>query len=284
MNDIEREAIILNCAWKMIDGMVNWEIFVKNDRVDSTNLMFKTQSHSIIFSILLGDFLSEIKAFKGDSIPLGLTSAPSATSPSNLTFLFHLRQVCANPILGKKSFLLNKAVEEFAHWLEEVFTADGVNLSAINVVADFQISRYRYIKMCGDIAKHNLARLATNARYLRTFLETAGHQVNEQDAYLAIEDFFEWFHRNIFIYQSSQIAEFLNNIRWAIHDYLQAELHRSWHLRDDATTYFPMYSYRIPEGIDEPLAKAMYWDLMNRSRKNPYIHRFNISESMKMRY
>lgn len=268
----------------MIDGMVNWEIFVKNDRVESTNLMFNTQSHSRIFSILLGDFLSQIKSFKGDPIPLGLTAAPTATSASNLTFLFHIRQVCASPMLGRNPLSLNTAVEKFANWLEEDFTANGVNLSAINVVADLRISHYLYIKMCGDIAKHNLARLANNAGHLKKLLEKSGHRVNEQDAYLAIEDFFEWFHENIFSYHSSQIAEFLNNIRWEIHEYLQPELRRSWHLMKDATTDFPIYSYHIPDGIEAPLAKAMYWELMNRSRKKPNTHRFNISESMKMRY
>ena len=31
MNEIEREAIILNSAWAMIDGMVNWGMFVQNE-------------------------------------------------------------------------------------------------------------------------------------------------------------------------------------------------------------------------------------------------------------
>src|SRR6266436_3534949 len=91
MNDSEREVIVLNSAWEMIDGMVNWAMFVKNDRTDPTNLMFE---------ILLGDFLSEIRAFKGDRVPLSLKPAPSNARPSDLTFLFHLRQVSADPKLG----------------------------------------------------------------------------------------------------------------------------------------------------------------------------------------
>ena len=100
MNDIEREAIILNSAWEMIDGMVNWAMFVKNDRVEATNLMFETRQHSRLFVILLGDFLSEVRAVKGNPVPLGLKPAPSNTRPSDRTFLFHLRQVCADPKLG----------------------------------------------------------------------------------------------------------------------------------------------------------------------------------------
>ena len=30
MNEIEQECIILNSVWEMIDGMVNWAMFVKH--------------------------------------------------------------------------------------------------------------------------------------------------------------------------------------------------------------------------------------------------------------
>jgi len=284
MNDIEREAIILNNAWGMIDDMVNWAIFVKNDYTRPTNLMFESSQHARLFAILLGDFLSEVRAFKGDPIPLGLKAAPSNARPSNLTYIFHLRQVCADPKLGTDARGLGGEIEAFATWLEHKFVATGVNLHAINVVADLQITRYRYLKMCGDIAKHSLARLATNANHLRKLLEAAGHTVSEQDAYLAIDNFFEWFHRDIFIYHSSQIAEFLNNIRLEIFEYLQSEFQRSWHLTEHATPDFADYRYTIPTDIVEPIARAMYWDLMNRVRSKPWLHRFVVSDSLKQRY
>src|SRR5439155_12607166 len=137
--------------------------------------------------------------------------------------------------------------------------APGANLHAIDIVADLRLARFRYIKMCADIAKHNLARLATNVAHLRKLLKAAGHSVSEQEAYLAVENFFEWFHDDIFIYHSSQIAEFLNNIRWDIYDYLQPEFRRSGHRTAEWTVQFPMYSYRVPAEITEPLARAMYW-------------------------
>jgi hypothetical protein len=284
MNDTEREVIILNSAWEMIDGMVNWAMFVKNDSIGPTNQMFESNQHSRLFVILLGDFLSEIRAFKGEPAPFGLTPAPSNARPSDLTFLFHLRQVCAAPNLGKDASSLSKSIEVFAEWLEAEFVTKGVNLASIDMVADLKIARYRYIKMCGDIAKHNLARLATNASHLRKLLENAGLSVSEQQAYLAIENFFEWFHDDIFIYHSSQIAEFLNNIRWAIYEYLQPEFRRSFHLTDQATRDFPIYNYRVPAAIVEPVAVAMYWEAMNRCRSKPYFQRFIVTESLKGRY
>lgn len=268
----------------MIDDMVNWAMFVKNDRTELTSAMFKTRQHSRLFIILLGDFLSEVRAFKGDPVPLGLKSVPANARPSDLTFIFHLRRVCADPKLGADATCLSAKIEAFADWLEGDFVAPGVNLQAIDVVADLRVARYRYIKMCGDIAKHNLARLATNVGHLRTLLEAAGHAVSEQEAYLAVGNFFVWFHDDIFNYHSSQIAEFLNNIRWAIFDYLQPEFRRSWHPTEKATPDFPMYGYRVPADITEPIAQAMYWDIMNRVRSKPWVHRFIVSDILKRRY
>lgn len=284
MNDTEREAIILNSAWEMIDGMVNWAVFVKTDRTEPSNLMFQTRAHARLFVILLADFLSEVRAFKGEPIPLGLKPSPRNARPSDLTYLFHLRQVCADPKLGGDPAVLSATVEAFATWLEGEFTAPGVNLHTIDVVADLRISRYRYIKMCGDMAKHNLARLATNVGHLRRLLEQAGHPASEQQAYLAVETFYEWFHEDIFVYHSSQIGEFLNNIRWAIYGYLQPEFRRSWHILETSTVEFPEYSYHVPTVITEPVAVAMYWDSMNRSRSRPFVQRFEIPLYMKEQY
>jgi hypothetical protein len=284
MNEIEQECIILNSVWNMIDGMVNWGMFVPHDRSTPTNMMFKTSEHRQLFTILLGDFLSQLRAFKGESIPLGLNAAPSNARASDLTYLLYLRQVCAKPHFAPEASALSAHVEAFAAWLEGEFTAERVNLGDIDIVATLRVSRYRYIKMCGDIAKHNLARLSTNVRHLRTLLEASGHPVSEQQGYLAIPNFFEWFHDDIFIYHSSQIAEFLNNIRWAIYDYLRPEFARSWHLTERATPDFPAYAYRYPEGCTEPVARAMYWDVMNRVRAKPWMHRFIVSDSFKCRY
>jgi hypothetical protein len=284
MNEIEQECVILSSAWEMIDGMVNWAMFVKHERTEPTNMMFETSQHSRLFVILLGDFLSQLRAFKGQPIPFGFSAAPSNARPSDLTFLYYLRQVCENPQLGQQTSDLSARTEAFAAWLEGDFIARGVNLHAIDVVADLRIHRYRYIKICGDIAKHNLARLATNVGHIRALLEASGHPVSEQEAYLAVENFFEWFHDDIFIYHSSHIAEFLNNIRWAIFDYLRPEFARSWHLTEDATPDFAAYAFHIPAGCTEPVARAMYWDLMNRVRAKPYVHRFVVSDSFKNLY
>lgn len=281
MNDTEREAIILNCAWQMIDEMVNWAIFEKTDQSVLSNLWFPTSQHRQLFLILLADFLSQTRGFSGKPIPLGLHEPPRDTTSSNLTFLFHLRQVCARPILGTDTSRLSAAVEIFAAWLEREFVTEGVNLHGIDNGIDLQVSRLQYIRICGDVAKHNLARLEANVKRLRDLMVAAGNPISENEAYLAIPSFYEWFADNIFIYHASQIAEQLNNIRWAIYDYLQPEFRRSWHRKEGWTELFPMYGYHVPAEITEPIAYAMYWDVMNRSRSVPYVQRFTIPDYAK---
>jgi len=282
MNDTEREVIILNSAWEMIDEMVNWAMFVKNECTEPTHLLLTNRAFSRLFIIFLGDFLSEIKSHEG-VVPLGLSKpARNDAPPSDKTFLFLIRQVCTKPKLGTDSTHLRQTADAFADWLEGEFTVPSVNLSAIGLVADLRITRIQYIQMCGDIAKHNLARLERRVKDLRKLLEVAKPSVSEQEAYLAVEGFFEWFQGKIFIYHSSPIAEFLNNIRWSIYEYLQPEFQRSW--PDNAVTDFPAYKYLVPSDVTEPLAQAMYWNLMNRSRSQPFMPQFVIHENFKRRY
>ena len=284
MNEIEREAVILNSAWTMIDGMVNWAIFVRTKLDEPTNLMFKDRGHQLVFVILLRDFLSQVHARGNQPVPLGLRRTPQDACPADRTFLFHLRQVCELPQLGAHAIELRQAVEAFAEWLEEEFDAQEVWLPDIDVQADLRIARYRYITMCGDIAKHHLGRLSVNARHIQDLLRQADRDIDEQMSYLAVENFFQWFFDNIFLYHSSQIAEFLNNIRWAIFRYLQPEFARAYHLTEDATPDFHAYSYHVPEAINQPIARAMYWDVMNRVRQEPRMPRFIIHEVHKRRY
>nr|WP_166180070.1 hypothetical protein [Altererythrobacter segetis] len=284
MNAVERETVILRSAWDMIDDMVNWAMFCKSDRAELVNLLFETSYHARLFVILLGDFLSQVGSFNRQPIPLNLLPVPGDARPSDKTFLFHLRGVCANPQLGNDTAALSDAVERFAEWLEGEFVTVGVNLHSIDVIADITVQRMQYLKMCGDIAKHSLGRLEGNAKRLRDLLEAAGRPIDEASSYLALGVFFEWFFDDIFIYHSSQIAEFLNNIRWAIYDYLGPEFARSYHVDERATPTFPLYGFHVPETIKEPLAVAMYWDVMNQSLHRPYFQRFTIPDWAKQRY
>jgi len=87
----------------------------------------------------------------------------------------------------------------------------------------------------------------------------------------------EWLFDDVFQFHSNYIAEFLNEIRWAIFECLP-EYRRSWHPKDG---FEGDYGYHVPAAICDPFAEAMYWDLMNRVRRRPYFGRFQADESFK---
>lgn len=278
MNEIERESIILNSAWKMIDGMVNWAMFSKNDLTKPTTLLFESTAHAKLFIILLTDFLSTTFPPNANDAAHGLPAVPKDAQGADITFLFHLRQIVQNPQLGENTSDLYDNVEAFACWLEKKFTSKSVNFTSIDIIADLEVERYRYIKMCGNIAKHSLPRLTRNIKNIRNLLRAGGHEVSIQDAYLATDDFFAWYFDDIFLFHANYIVEFLNDIRWAVFEYLHTAYKRSWYPRN---RFHGDYGYNVPELIADPVAQAMYLDLMNRVGRKPYMPRFAVDEAFK---
>ena len=291
MNQLELEIIILNSAWSMIDSMVNWVIFVNlspkpcGPSEFRTNLMFKDRAHSEIFLILLRDFLSEVQPHKSEPVPLGLKKAPHNASPSDKTFLFHLRYVCKSPQLGTNVKELSRKVEDFGNWLEGEFTLEKVWLPDIDKEVNICVSRYRYITMCGDITKHHLGRLSYTVDQLQKLLENVGCEIGQKKAFLAIDNFYEWFFEHVFFYHSHPIAEFLNNIRWEIYLYLKNEFKRSIELYPkNSPSDLQRYRYHVPPEINDPLAHAMYWTLMNNVRSKPLMSPDQIIKESRPRY
>lgn len=280
LTKVEQESIILNAVWDMVDGMVNYAIFTKHDRVENTNLMFQTSAHMRLFNILLVDFLSLPQRRGRNPLPFGLTEPPGDTRQSNLTFLYYLRQICDEPQLNGNIAFVRGSVEAFAEWLEGEAFVEGVWLPTINVELDMRIMRMTYIKICGDIAKHSFARLEANVKRICRILADHGHPIDEGMGFAVLPEFYEWFHTHVFAYHSSMIAEFLNNIRWGMYRYLRPEFDRSFERVDPA----PMYRFNFPAGVSQPLAKEMYWNLMNMARSKPYFPEFTTSESFKKQY
>ena len=40
-------------------------------------------------------------------------------------------------------------------------------------------------------------------------------------------------------------------------------------------------SFANPDEVNAPLARTMYWDLMNMARAKPYFPRFSVTQSLK---
>lgn len=63
----------------------------------------------------------------------------------------------------------------------------------------------------------------------------------------------------------STIAEFLNNKWWGIYKCLQPEYERAFHVTSN-DPLMPSYASHVSAKITAPIARTMYWDLMNLAR------------------
>jgi len=272
--DLEREVIILKAVVDLIDDMVNFEIFERPASTKETILTFKTMSYLRLFNVLLVDMLSAPNYF-------GFPPIPPDASGSARTFLRHLQQISEDPLFNDTGTSIAEPVKAFANWLDSECFVEGVWLPSIQIETKLRMPRISFIKICGDIAKHSLPRMSTNADRIRKLLAENGHEVNVAEAYLAMPDFYQWFHHEIFNYHASTISEFLNNIRWGIYDYLRPEFVRSY-VKPDATS--PMYRFDYPRDCVNELPRALYWDLMNWARSEPFMPRFKGDRHLKGRY
>lgn len=279
-NAIEEESIVLNAIWDLAQDCVNYSIFCKFSDPANVTLLPKTHNDLRLFNILVGDFLSAPK--KGT---LGLPGIPPAAQGAGKTYLAYLRRVVANPQLARgHEHLIAEPTECFASWLEADFTVEDVWLSSISIELDVTMTRQESIKICSNIAKHNFSRLSADVDRILAILKRNGRQITEEEAYLLLPDFYEWFHTHIFAYHTTQIAEMLNNILWGIYDYLLHEFVRAYQKTkpDDANDI--LYGYDVPADIRDGLAKAMYWDLMNDVLRKPYVPRFKTDWALTERY
>lgn len=276
-NKAEQEAIILNAAWSMIDEMVNYSIFpTLNEQTTDITLVPKTAAAKRLFSILLNDFLSPLSG-GGKDTPFGLPVPKGNPAPSDSTFLFYLKMVADDVQLGSDPNSFGKSTNLFSTWLEEESHVPDVWLPTINLKADLSVQRKTWIKIVGNISKHNFTRLQVDTGKIAKILKKHGHHLKDGEEYLLIPEFQQWFYDHLLSYHIGTLAEFLNNIRIGIFEYLETEFARSYQAVEPA----PMYRYKIPKQIQHPLAQAMYWDLMNRCRAKPWLPCFSITPSLK---
>lgn len=276
-NSTELEVIILKAVWDLIHDMVNYELFTVPTSEVNVVLRFKTDTHQRLFNILLADFFSKPKTTE-----FGLPDPPREALLSVKSYLFYLRRICATPKLnpiGADS--IKGALEAFVQWLEEECLVTNVWFPSIELETNLRMKRIEYIKICGNISKHNFMRLNIDVGTIRKILKNNGHSIELEQAYLIIPEFYDWFHRNIFGYHSSTIAEFLNNIRWGIYRYLQPEFKKSF-TKDNSDSI--RYRFIYPLECKRPFVQSMYDGLMNAVRSEPYMPEFEVWEMVKKRY
>lgn len=170
--------------------------------------------------ILLGDFLAQLVRKGKRGLPFDLPSPASNARASDLTFLFYLRNVCDEPKLSSTAERLRDPVNAFSNWLEAYTHVEKVWLPSIGVELDLTIDRITWLKICADIGKHSFARLEPNVAKIVRILSEHGKEIDEGMGYAVPPEFWQWFHEHLFAYHLSAIAEFLNDIRWSIHEIL----------------------------------------------------------------
>ncbi len=279
---LEQEAIVLNAVMRMVDDMVNHVIFCPlGENRANTNLLPQTSDTLRQFAILLRDFLSPVTARGNSPMPFGLPKPPQNSEATERTTLFYLSRICENPLIGDDVKILRMLAHDFTAWLEVHAFVPGVWFSTIGVEVDLKIKRIDFVRMGGDIGKHNFLRLGGQASKLRKILEENGFLIDESQAYAALPDCWDWFHTHLLGYHSSTIAEFLNNIRYAIRRYVRPVADASYRVIGKIDAYADRYTYDRPQDIVNEFAWMQYWELLESTRRKPNFPPFSVNQSLK---
>lgn len=283
--DLEQEAIVLNAVMGMVDDMVNHAIFcLPGEKRENTNLLPRTSDTLRQFAILLRDFLSPVTGRGQGPMPFGLPKPPPGSKATDNTTLFYIARICEKPLIGKDLDFLAMLVDDFSEWLETSAFVPKVWLSNIGVEVDLTIKRIDFIRMGGDIGKHNFLRLGGQAVRLQKILSANGIAIDESQAYAALPDCWDWFHTHLFAYHASTLAEFLNNIRYAIRIYATPVAEARYRVTGKIDDYLDMYTYDRPAEIANEFAWAQYYGLLNSTRQRPNFPPFSVTQSLKDRF
>ncbi len=267
---IEREVILLRSVDDHIGEMVNHLMLDVIGEEPNSEIRFKDEPRHKLFFILLVDFLS-VTDKRG---PI-----------KAISFLKGLSDICGAPqfsVDGSENELRN-TVQRFRDWLECEIKID-VWMPSIDKEVNMSISRVDAIKMSGNISKHNYLRVIGVAKQLQKVMNKSKVTIDLEQALLALRDFHEVFD-GVLNYHSSTICEFLSNIVWGIHTYLEPEYRRSIYWPEPKIDGPPnRYCFDVPESIKSDYASDSYWELMNKVRRKPFVRRFTVTEWLKKRY
>lgn len=281
---IEQEAVILSAVVGMIDDMVNHAIFCPlGEKRHDTNLLPQTSESLRLFGTLLRDFLSPVTGRGKGPLPFGLPKPPEGGRAVDHTSLFYLQRVCDAPLIGNDIAHLSRMVADFSDWLDDYAEVERVWLANISIELDLRIKRIDFIRMTGDIGKHNFLRLGGQAKRLQTILAENSVTIDESQPYGALPDCWDWFHTHLLAFHASNIAEFLNNIRYAIRLYVKP-IAKSRYRVTSRIDGFDHYTFERPIEITNDFAWAQYFDLLQSSLRKTSFPPFSVSRSFKTQF
>lgn len=272
LSDIEKEISILLSVRQAIQSMVNRGLLSISDDHENMTIRPNDYTHAKLFGILLVDFISPTNPIFG----------------THQSYLDALELICNNPHFNNTNSIqfLKEAVSEFKEWLSHDTVFDKIWLGSIEQELDLTMKREEFLRICGDISKHNILRLSRTVQRILRILRRSNPEIQIADAYKAIDDFYEWFQNDIFLYHLTKLSELLNNISWGIQDYLAYQYSLSYTIDPEKSRQLNavFYFYKIPETVTSELGRFYFWDLMNEIRAQPYIPRFKAWSVLEKRY
>ena len=268
LNAHEREVVVLRAVQELIDEMVSCDVFELTASGSGYEIRFKSSVYQKLLNIILADILT-----CPDKGILGKKSS----------YLSALKEICSSPNFEQNNSVnsLKNSTNEFSGWLDGECKVKNVWLSSIGKETDLSIKIVDFIKICGNISKHNFTRLFREVGKLQSIFkrDLEAINLNDDEALIIIGDFYEKFHDDIFNYHSSVIVEFLNNIWWGIYDYLLPEYKKSNVCKiEDGLS---VNSYTYPAEIQNGFAKECYWELMSSIHSRSHMKKFQVTKYLK---
>lgn len=273
-SDIEKEICLLLSCRKSIKSMVNRAMLCIGESPDGFTIRPNDSHNAELFNILLVDFISPVNPSfgKADSIHAALS------------------RICDAPNFDHNNSIseLKEAVIAFSEWLNYEAKFEKIWLPSIEKEMSITMRREEFIRICGNISKHSPLRLSKISKRIFDILQKDEPALDIEDAFSVIEEFYEWFHRDVFYYHLTKISELLNNIGWGIQTYLASEYSQSYTIDQEKTKKYGMgsdiYYFEYPSAVKNKLGKYYYWDLMNEIRVGMYIKKFSTNKSLEGLY
>ena len=265
-----KEAIGLCVAFEALRDLVNHCFLDFRELADSpgqAEVVFKSTPHRDLFYIRLLDFTHE----KGSKDLLG----------EPLSCLDVIERASANPRLSDPGPAqeLAEAASSLRRWLDQVIHPK-VWLGSVSINVRLSVTRIGLLRIVGNQAKHNAARLTSVCKQVQMLLDQQGNSLPLEQIPFVLDDLREQLGENIFIYYGSWLAELTNNLSWALYRYVEP-VYRQHIVYVDGQ--LPgMYRFRpLPGVAPESLEHQWFHRLLNEARQMPYVQPFTAPHYLK---
>jgi hypothetical protein len=260
LSEPEREVVVLSSVMGIIDDMVNHIIFSFPGRDTTLQPFPETSTTRAYFALRLSDFLSQTDR------NIGIAEIP---------YLRHLSQIVESPSLGD-SIGLRASVQQFADWLNEKKTFAKVWLPALDIETSLTPSRLSWLKVTGNLQKHDALRSSGTAEDIAKWLLEQGHDVDRMEILGALDEFRSWLTEDALSAYIPKLGFLLNELRWETFEYLTPyyqKHHVTWW---DDDHQFLNYKFTADPRITAPFARGQRHALLNWVRSKPIVCRFSI--------